>query len=92
MTLPVTITCPLGSTCEKIVDGSIHRCAWYVKIEGKNPQTGTDISESNCAIAWGPIISIEGNGQTRNLVASFQSLRNAALDNQKKALLRDKDD
>ena len=86
MPLVIKSTCPLGSTCEKVVDNEIHRCAWYINIKGKNPQDGSDIDQWDCAIAWQPIIAIENNGQTRNLVSTFQSLRNTALEQQKAAL------
>ena len=91
MTLEVEISCPLGHKCESVDDGKIVRCAWYVEIHGKNPQTGDEMKKFDCAIAWGPLIAIEGNGMNRAMVASFQSMRNAALENQKKHLEKQSD-
>ena len=86
MALKVELTCPLGSTCEKVVGDHIERCAWYVKLEGKNPQTGKDINESKCAIAWQPLLMIEISGGVNRTSASVQSLRNETVKRQDKAL------
>ena len=80
------ITCPLGSECEKAVDGVLEVCAWYVKLQGKNPQTGENINEQRCAIAWQPILAIEGNGAVSGVAASIQSLRNETVARQDIAL------
>ncbi|MGK0419178.1 MAG: hypothetical protein ACJARV_000059 [Candidatus Pseudothioglobus sp.] len=59
MSLEVKLTCPLGSNCEKIVDGVIERCAWYIKLSGVDVQTGKELEEvTQCAIAWQPQLSI----------------------------------
>jgi hypothetical protein len=86
MSLEVKTTCPLGSCCEKAVDGHIERCAWYVKLEGSNPQNGERIDDWRCAIAWQPLIMIEGNVQTRSVAASIQSFRNESLVQQENAI------
>jgi len=79
-------TCPLGSTCEKIGDGVIERCAWYVKIEGTNPNTGEFMCESRCAMAWTPLLMIDGNGKTNETIAAIQNLRNETVKRQDAAL------
>ena len=84
--LEIELTCPLGSTCEQIIDGKIHRCAWYVELKGKDPQTGEDIAESRCAMAWQPLLAIEGNGAIKGVAISVQSLRNEHSKRQDKAL------
>ena len=84
--LKVIETCPLGHTCEKIVGDHIERCAWYVKLIGKNPQDGKDIDESRCSMAWQPILMIEGNGLAMGTNASIQSMRNESLKRQDLAL------
>jgi len=86
MALEVKLSCPLGSCCEKVVDNHIERCAWYVKLEGVNPQNGDRIDEWKCAMAWQPILMIEGNGQTRSVAASIQSFRNDTLAQQENAI------
>ena len=86
MSLEVKTTCPLGSECEKIVDGVIHRCAWYVTIKGKNPQDNTDIDESRCAIAWQPILAIEQTATAVHTNQSIQSMRNETIKRQEIAM------
>lgn len=88
-----SIVCPLGCECERIVDDRIETCAWYVKIQGKNPQDGNLIDEHKCAIAWQPILMVEGSGVSRNIAASVQSLRNETIKRQDAALrtLNEKD-
>jgi hypothetical protein len=71
-----TGSCPLGHTCEKIVDGVIDTCNWYVTIAGDNPQTGEPMEDKGCAIAWAPILMIETAREMRTASASVNSLRN----------------
>jgi hypothetical protein len=75
-------TCPLGSTCERVANGVIERCAWYVKIEGTNPNTGEFMSESKCAMAWQPLLFIDVSGKLNENIAAVQSLRNETLKRQ----------
>ena len=80
------ITCPLGSKCEEIIDNKLHRCAWFVKLEGTNPQNGERIDQEKCAMAWTPLLMIEGNGATAGINASVQSLRNETVERQNIAI------
>lgn len=79
MSIEVILTCPLGSDCEKIVDGKIHRCRWYTRIAGKNPQTDEDVDEWNCAIAWSPILLVENANTNRGQTAAIESFRNEVV-------------
>jgi hypothetical protein len=85
-------TCPLGHTCEKAVDGKIERCAWYIKMAGSDPQTGAQIEESRCSMAWQPLLMLEANGLALNGNASIQSLRNETIKRQNIALEAIKND
>ena len=51
-------------------------CAWFIKVAGKNPQTGADIDEHGCSIAWMPILMIENSQQQRQTGAAVESFRN----------------
>lgn len=64
--------CPLDNfnPCRKL------DCAWFIKILGKNPQTGADIEEWGCAMAWMPILTIENSQQQRQTGAAVESFRN----------------
>ena len=74
------LTCPLGSTCEKVVDGKIHRCAWYTTLEGVNPQNGERLENtSRCAMTWLPMLMIDNTGKTSAVVSGIVDLRESVL-------------
>ena len=76
MEIKTILTCPLGAKCEEIKDGAIHRCAWYTKLAGTNPNTGEVLDEHGCAIAWLPMLLIENSMQQRSTSAAVESFRN----------------
>ena len=76
MSIDTVVTCPLGSKCEEIRDGKIHRCSWFITLAGTNPATGEQLDEKGCAIAWMPILLIENSKQQRSTAAAVESFRN----------------
>lgn len=76
MEIKTVLTCPLGAKCEEIKDGAIHRCAWYTKLVGTNPNTGEVIDEHGCAMSWLPMLMIENSMQQRSTSAAVESFRN----------------
>lgn len=80
------VTCPLGHTCEKVVDDHIERCAWYTEMQGNHPQTGQPTKQSRCAIVWNPILAVEVTGAARSVAASIESHRDETNKIQKSAL------
>lgn len=75
MEIKTVVTCPLGSKCEEIKDGAVHRCAWFITLAGKNPTSGEQINERGCAMSWVPILLIENSAQQRatgDAVTSFR--------------------
>ncbi len=76
MTLPVQLQCPLGCKCEEIRDNVIHRCTWFIKLRGTNHNTGEEVDEHGCAMAWLPVLLVENAGATRSASAAIESLRN----------------
>ena len=76
MEIKTVLTCPLGSTCTEIKDGAIHRCAWYTKLAGTNPNTGEQTDEQGCAMSWMPMLMIENSMQQRSTSAAVESFRN----------------
>jgi hypothetical protein len=76
MEIKTVLTCPLGAKCEEIKDNAIHRCAWYTKLAGTNPNTGEVLDEHGCAIAWLPMLTIENSMQQRSTSAAVESFRN----------------
>ena len=82
--MEVRVTCPLGSKCEevKVQDGKgyIERCAWYIGIKGIDPNTGKDLDESRCSMAWQPILMIDVAGKTSGVGAAVESFRNETVE------------
>ena len=79
----ITITCPLGSECETIKANELHRCAWYTKVSGQQPD-GTPVDEWKCAMSWMPIVTLETARTNRGQTAALESFRNEMVDGQKK--------
>ena len=68
--------CPLGAKCEEVKDDVMYVCPWYVQVRGADPQTGEEIDEWNCAIAWTPIMLIENSKQQMSTASAVESFRN----------------
>ena len=51
-------------------------CAWFIKVVGKNPNTGSDIEDWGCSMAWLPILTIENSQQQISTGAAVESFRN----------------
>jgi hypothetical protein len=75
------IICPLmgGEPC--VEDGSIRNgelvsCRFWVYVHGKNPQTGEDVRNGDCAMAWTPMLLIENSKVNRETGAAVESFRN----------------
>lgn len=64
--------CPLNNfePCKML------ECAWFLKIRGANPNTGEDIDDWGCSIAWLPVLLIENSQQQRQTGAAVESFRN----------------
>lgn len=52
------------------------KCAWFVKIEGYDTNTGKRVDEWNCSVALLPMLLIENSGQQRQTGAAVESFRN----------------
>jgi hypothetical protein len=72
MQLEVKDNCPLNGfkPCKKL------DCAWFVKLAGTDPNTGKQIDEFGCAVAWLPLMLIENAQQSRQTGAAVESFRN----------------
>ena len=72
MQIEVKQNCPLASfnPCRQF------DCAWFMKISGKNPNTGVDTEEWGCAMAWLPVLLVENAQQSRSTGAAVESFRN----------------
>jgi hypothetical protein len=76
MNLKTELSCPLGSKCEEVKGDAIHRCAWFIELAGRNPNTGEEKNERGCAIAWLPVLLVENAMQQRSTSAAVESFRN----------------
>lgn len=64
--------CPLNNfePCKEL------DCAWFIKVVGLNPNTGKDIEDWGCSMAWMPVLLIENSQQQRQTGAAVESFRN----------------
>jgi hypothetical protein len=82
MALEVEFTCPLGSQCEEVKDNKIHRCAWYTKMVGLDPNTGKEVDDWACAMSWMPMLQVEMSSTNRGQTAALESFRNETVKGQ----------
>lgn len=52
------------------------QCAWFTRVQGYDTNTGNQVDEYQCAIAWMPMLLIENSGQQRQTGAAVESFRN----------------
>jgi len=72
MKLEIKDNCPLNNfePCKKF------DCAWFMHIRGQDPNTGEDLDDWGCAMAWMPKLLIENAIQSRQTGAAVESFRN----------------
>jgi hypothetical protein len=77
MQIEAKSNCPLDgfNPCRQL------ECAWFMKIAGTNPNTGKEVEEWGCAMAWMPMLMIENSQQQRSTSAAVESFRNEMVKN-----------
>ena len=82
MQIEVEPNCPLDKfkPCRKT------KCAWFAQVRGTDPNTGKDIDEWGCAVAWLPVLLIENASQARHTSAAVESFRNEVANTQQEAV------
>lgn len=72
MKIEIKANCPLNNfeKCKQF------DCAWFTQIRGHNPNTGEEVDEYGCAVAWLPMLLIEGSQMSRQTGAAVESFRN----------------
>ena len=77
MQIEAKSNCPLDGfkPCRQL------ECAWFMKIAGTNPNTGKDVEEWGCSMAWMPMLMIENSQQQRGTSAAVESFRNEMAKN-----------
>ena len=72
MKIEVKQNCPLNKfkPCKQF------DCAWFINIKGTNPNSGKEVEEWGCSMAWLPTLLIENAQQSRQTGAAVESFRN----------------
>jgi len=52
------------------------QCNWFIQVRGVDSNTGKEVDEWGCSIAWLPHLLIENSNQTRQVGAATESFRN----------------
>lgn len=70
-----------GKFCPLIKKDCIQlQCSWYTQVRGTEPQSGKEVDEWACAIAWMPMLLINTAQEVRQGAAATESLRNQMVD------------
>lgn len=66
----------IGDFCPLLKKSCIrHKCAWFIKVLGSNPQTGEELEHWGCAVEWLPLLLVENSQKTREVSGSVDALR-----------------
>jgi hypothetical protein len=66
-----------GNFCPLIKEDCVKlKCAWFTRVQGYDMNTGNQVDEYKCAIAWTPMLLVENSGQQRQTGAAVESFRN----------------
>ncbi|KKL67008.1 hypothetical protein LCGC14_2139270 [marine sediment metagenome] len=56
------------------------KCVLWTQLRGTHPQTGQEVDEYSCAIAWLPMLLIENAKEVKQGAAATESFRNVMLE------------
>ena len=77
------LICPL----HKVATAKVcHKCPLWTQVRGSHPQTGQDIDQWACSLAWLPVLLIENSQMQRQTGAAVESFRNEAVRSSERAL------
>lgn len=66
-----------GSYCPLLKKDCVQmQCNWFIQVRGFDSNTGKEVDEYGCAVAWLPHLLIENANQTRQAGAATESFRN----------------
>ena len=71
------LICPLH---QKDMSEVCHKCPWWCRILGKNPQSEEMIDDWRCAVALLPTLLIENAQQQRSTAAAVETFRNGVVE------------
>jgi hypothetical protein len=68
--------CPLHKVdCSTVC----HKCPWWTRVMGKNPQSEEMIDDWRCAVALLPMLLIENAQVSRGTTAAMETFRNGVI-------------
>jgi len=67
------LICPLH---QKDMSEVCHKCPWWTRIQGKNPQSEEMIDDWRCAVAMLPMLLVNTAQEVRQGAAAQESFRN----------------
>lgn len=70
---PDSLWCP---TWKKKMSTVCHTCPLWIKMSGKNPNTGQDMDNWHCAMSLSPVLVLEQAAQMRSIGKEIEELRN----------------
>lgn len=70
---PENLVCPMH---QKAMVKVCHTCPLWMSLRGKNPQTGEELDDWNCAMAWGPLLAVNAAREMAMLGAEMNAMRN----------------
>jgi hypothetical protein len=65
--------CPFNG---KDVKKVCHKCPLYVQLRGTDMNTGKEVDQWGCSLAFLPMLMVENSGQQRQTGAAVESFRN----------------
>jgi len=71
-----------GSICplhQKDTSEVCHKCPWWCRVVGKNPQSNEQIDDWRCAVALLPMLLVENAQVTRGTTAAMETFRNGMI-------------
>lgn len=70
----------IGKFCPFIQKDCIGlQCSLFTQVRGKHPQSGAEVDEWACAIAWMPLLLINTAQEVRQGAAATESVRNEVV-------------
>jgi len=63
------------------------QCAWFIQVRGTDTNTGKEVDEWGCSVAWLPHLLIENANQSRQTGAAVESFRNEMVKSNDRTLM-----
>lgn len=61
-------------------------CAWFTQLRGTDPNSGKEVDEWGCAVAWLPMLLVENCQQSRQTGAAVESFRNTMHEDNERSM------